>query len=374
MMKVLIVGGNGLIGGAIAKASADAGRDVYVVGRSTPADASSSMHFIQGNWYEDAFAADAVKDGFDVIVDALVFNEEQMRRTARIVDGHCKQLIYISTDSVYVHPASDLSEDQPICDENVKWKYGIDKRKAELYLQMHGGEYSFSWTIIRPTVTFGLTRIPVGFAGKRNTFDLCARMLADKPVIRFDDPKTKHAMCHDSIFGAAVDALFMNESAFGKAYHISDDEAYTYGEVFEAIEKALGCEGKFVFLPADVLKKDYPELYEDMIYDKNPEFTLDNSAIKSVCPDVSFHVELGYVIFKTVEALKKNKREGSEVSEYDLITDHLLLENPDGAGEYLSTLDEEYKGKIRRFVKMEKNNRARQRVRETLRSIKKRIV
>lgn len=374
MMKVLIVGGNGLIGGAIAKASADAGRDVYVVGRSTPADASSSMHFIQGNWYEDAFAADAVKDGFDVIVDALVFNEEQMRRTARIVDGHCKQLIYISTDSVYVHPASDLSEDQPICDENVKWKYGIDKRKAELYLQMHGGEYSFSWTIIRPTVTFGLTRIPVGFAGKRNTFDLCARMLADKPVIRFDDPKTKHAMCHDSIFGAAVDALFMNESAFGKAYHISDDEAYTYGEVFEAIEKALGCEGKFVFLPADVLKKDYPELYEDMIYDKNPEFTLDNSAIKSVCPDVSFHVKLGDVIFNTVEALKKNKREGSEVSEYDLITDHLLLENPDGAGEYLSTLDEEYKGKIRRFVKMEKNNRARQRVRETLRSIKKRIV
>lgn len=374
MMKVLIVGGNGLIGGAIAKASADAGRDVYVVGRSVPADASSKVHYIQGNWYEDAFAADAIKDGFDVIVDTLVFNEEQMRRTARIVDGHCKQLIYISTDSVYEHPASDLSEDQPICDENVKWKYGIDKRKAELYLQMHGGEYSFSWTIIRPTVTFGLTRIPVGFAGKRNTFDLCARMLADKPVIRFDDPKTKHAMCHDSIFGAAVDALFMNESAFGKAYHISDDEAYTYGEVFEAIEKALGCEGKFVFLPADVLKKDYPELYEDMIYDKNPEFTLDNSAIKSVCPDVSFHVELGDVIFKTVEALKKNKREGSDISEYDHITDHLLLENPDGAGEYLSTLDEEYKGKIRSFVKMEKNNRARQRVRETLRSIKKRIV
>ena len=165
-MKVLIVGGMGVIGGAITEAAVRAGHDVTVLSRRTPFGKwnAISARYIQGDWKDDDFAGNLVKNGFDVIVDTQIFNEQQMIRSLSIVDNHCKQFIYISTDSVYAHPSNNLSEDQDICMGDIKWDYGINKRKAELYLLSHSDDYSFSWTVIRPTLTFGDTRIPVGFS------------------------------------------------------------------------------------------------------------------------------------------------------------------------------------------------------------------
>ena len=73
-------------------------------------------------------------------------------------------------------------------------EYGIDKRKAELFLLENGEQYSFFWTGVRPTITFGETRIPVGYASKRKTYTLPERILNGKPIIRFDDPSTRHSV------------------------------------------------------------------------------------------------------------------------------------------------------------------------------------
>lgn len=375
-MKVLIVGGTGLIGGAVAKAAVNKGADVYVAGRSRSKDELPGVTFIRGDWFDDAFAKDTLKLKYDVVIDSLIFNEDHMRRTMSLIEGCCDQFIYISTDSVYKHPGTMVSESDPIDDGNVKWKYGADKRKAELYLQKHAHEYSYSWTVIRPTITFGDTRIPVGFAGKRNTYDLCRRIEQEKPVIRFDDPDTRHALCHTSVFGEAAVRVFGNKEAYGQFFHISDDDSYTYGQIFEVIEQILGKKGKYVFYPPDVLKKDYPDLYEEMIYDKNPEFTLDNTKIRSLCSEVPFNVGLKDAMLLTIENLRKNADEGSGESDYDLLTDRLLLLHPesDTAKEYVSGLTEEYKTRIEAYAKKEIRDRKRQKVIETLRRIKRGIM
>ncbi len=356
-MKLLIVGGNGLIGGSIARASADAGYEVSIVGTKVHDHDDANYTYYAGNWSDDSFALKVVSCcDYDVIVDCLIFDEYQMRRSAYICNGHCKHFIYISTDSVYEHPNRMLSEQQIINDKKVHWNYGINKRQAELYLSDHSENYSFNWTVIRPTITFGNTRIPVGFAGKRNTYNLCQRILDNKPVIRFDDPETKHSICHVSVFGAAVRELYLNEDSYGRYFHISDDISYTYGEVFASLEQILGKRGNYVYMPADALSKVDRGLYEDMIYDKNPEFTLDNSAIKRLCKSVSFHVDLTDVLKETVNHLALQKQSNDD--NYDLLTDYLLVKYNGTISnaecvplvrDYLSSMSDDYRKTVLKY-------------------------
>lgn len=374
-MKILVIGGMGIIGGAITEAAALKGYDVYVLSRRKLSEKWSKLGIkgIAGNWLNDSFAEKAVSEGYDVIVDTLVFDETRLMQSAKIVDGHCKHYIYISTDSVYPHPADNLSEDEDINIDEVYWDYGINKLKAERCLYENGGNYRFNWTCIRPTITFGDTRIPVGYSSKRGTYTLADRIINGKPIIRFDNPNTRHAICHASIFGKAVVGLFLNEKSFGQSYHISDDHAYTYDEIFRAIENILGVKGIYVYVSTDKIKKYSKSLYEEMIYDKNPNFTLDNNKIKSIVPNENYHVDIQLVMADILENLKNSHNIDNE---YNYITDNLLIEqsreqNNDHVNRqlesYLTSLDDQYLKELLWF----KRRRQLSRLLEPLRMVKR---
>ena len=106
-MKVLIIGGMGVIGGAITTAASKHGHDITVVSRR---ELTSEWNLpgvcgISGNWKDKDFASNVVKEVFDVIVDTQVFDVKQIIRSMDIVNGHCKQYIYISTDACCVFDA-----------------------------------------------------------------------------------------------------------------------------------------------------------------------------------------------------------------------------------------------------------------------------
>ena len=328
-MKILIIGGMGVIGGAITEAAVNAEYQVVVLSRRAPFGKWNyiSARYIQGDWKDENFAENIVKEGFDVIVDTQIFDEQQMARSLNIVNGHCKQFIYISTDSVYARPNDNLSEDQEIQMTDIKWEYGVRKRKAELYLLSCGNKYSFDWTVIRPTLTFGDTRIPVGFSSSRGTYTLIDRIANKKPGIRFDDGKSRHSLCHSSIFGNALIKLFLNEKSYGRFYHIADDCDYSYDDIFDVIENIVGEKGIYVFLDARSVKKYNSYVYEEMVFDKNPEFTLDNKNIKAICPTVHFHVELEEVMKETITNLLEIRKDVGDDLEYNMLTDILLLKN-----------------------------------------------
>ena len=355
-MRVVIIGDRGLIGGAISEAAALRGMEVYVISRRklTEKWIRLNVHGIQGDWKDDVFAGKAVEGFYDVIVDALVYNQEQLIRSLDLCRGHCTQYVYISTDSVYEHPADDIDEGTEINLNKLKWAYGYHKRKAELYLLSGNFDSDFHWTIIRPTITFGDSRIPVGYACRRHTYTLCNRILEGKPLVRFDEPNSRHAICHVSTFGNAAVGLFLNDRAYGQSYHISDNQSYTYGEIFEAIEQVLGTKGKYVYVPTERLKKYSRSGYEEMIYDKNPTFTLDNNKIKAVSPDADYHVSLIEMMRSTISCLKL----GGVDRDYDLITDTILLKSGDlivDVGErqivdcYIGGLSKEYVAMLNRY-------------------------
>lgn len=352
-MKILITGGTGIIGGAVAKAASGKGADVHIIHRQAPTGKWKEINavHITGDWFDDDFAKSVVSQGFDVIIDTLIFDEKHMKRSADIVNGHCKQFIFISTDSVYPHPGDNVTEDSDNTG-NVKWTYGLNKFKAEQYLKEHSSGYGFEWTVVRPTITFGETRIPVGFQARRNTYNLIDRLIKGKPVLRFDDPDSRHALCHDIVFGNAVSGLLLNERSYGQCYHISDDKAYTYGEIFSVIENILEVKGKYVHLSPETLRR-YTPFYEDMIYDKDPEFTLDNKKIRSVCPDVNFGCDMSQALSATIRHLEEQKDISVQDPEYDLLTDLILYKNAGSSDEevraYVNGFTDEYVRRLKCF-------------------------
>ena len=175
-------------------------------------------------------------------------------------------------------------------------------------------------------------------------------------LLRFDDANSRHSVCHTSIFGNAAIGLFLNEKAYGQFFHIFDDHAFTYDEVYSAIERVLGTKGIYVKVPTECVKKYNRLVFEEMVYDKNPDFVLDNSKIKSVAPDVNYHADIETVMRSTLIYIE-NHSIGDD-DEYNLITDNILLDQFDNIEDksikkkiqqYISTIPKEYKIELRKF-------------------------
>lgn len=110
-----------------------------------------------------------------------------------------------------------------------------------------------------------------------------------------------------------------------------------------------------------------------MIYDKNPNFTLDNNKIKSIVPNENYHVDIQLVMADILENLKNSHNIDNE---YNYITDNLLIEqsreqNNDHVNRqlesYLTSLDDQYLKELLWF----KRRRQLSRLLEPLRMVKR---
>ncbi len=350
----------GIVGGAVTCAAEQSGYDVYLVSRNPLKDKYTNLKVkhICGDWHDEKIAKKIMSSDYDIVIDSLIFNVEQLTRDINLIDGHCKQFIYISSDAVYNHPGHDVSEDNAINLDNLKWKYGLDKRLSEMYLEQNTHKYSFSWTVIRPTVTFGETRIPIGFSSRQNEWGLVSRIIKKKPIVMFDEEGSRHPICHVSTFGQAAIKLFLNESAYNNYYHISDDANYTYDQILNVVGEIVGEKPILVRVPVDKIRKLNIYKYDEMVYDKNPEFVLDNSKIKTLVDAPIFNIDLKNCLCETIKYLKDNSKNDRGDEEFELISDLLLLKykrynleqkERNIVKQYISKLSLKYKLKILLF-------------------------
>lgn len=374
LMKVLIIGGMGIIGSAITEASCKKGYDVYILSRRPLSKCFIELGVkgVQGDWKNDEFVSILLSERFDVIVDTLIFTSDDLKRDLKLANNKCTQFIFISTDAVYNHPGFMVTEETNIELTYLKWGYGHNKRKAELEILKHCNDYSFYWTIIRPTMTYGDRRIPVGFGSRKNEWTLIKRITESKPVLIFDNG-CLHAMCHSTTFGNAVANLFLNNKAYGEFVHISDDKPVRYEDVYQYIAEFFNTLPIVIKANTEVLKSLSPAKYIEMVFDKNPEFTLDNKKIKYLSPDVNYNVDLRKAIESEVCFLRDNLSSMQEDKEYNMLTDTILLSYKKmqlselqykQVEKYVSSLSQAYKTTLKKY-------RLRCKIKETVRPIYK---
>lgn len=283
-MKILFIGGTGVISTSCSALCIERDFELYLLNRGTsfrkpPSNAKILTADINDiNSVRNAIA----NHQFDSVVDWIAFNKNDVKRDYELLKGKTKQYIFISSASAYHKPPVKLpiTEDVPLV--NPFWKYSQAKIDCENYLMNKFNGENFPVTICRPSHTYDKTKpaLRMGYL----TFH---RMKNGKKTIIHGDGNTLWTLTHTKDFAKGFIELLGNPNTIGEAYHITSDKTITWNQIAEVLANKSGYELNPIHIPIDFIAqhdKDWgAELYGDKAYDTY----FDNSKIKSIVPDFS---------------------------------------------------------------------------------------
>ena len=160
-LKVLFIGGSGVISSACSQLAVDRGVDLYLLNRGTTARAVPAEATVLRCDIRDVESTrDALGDHtFDAVVDWVAYTPEHVRTDLDTFRGRTGQYIFISSASAYQTPPARLPvlESTPL--RNPFWQYSRDKIACEDLLVAAYREDGFPVTIVRPSHTYDQTSV-----------------------------------------------------------------------------------------------------------------------------------------------------------------------------------------------------------------------
>jgi nucleoside-diphosphate-sugar epimerase len=282
-LKVLFIGGTGVISSACAREAVTGDHDVelYVLNRGQSARGlPDGVTELRGDIREPESVRKAVAGlEFDSVVDFVAFTTGHVRANLDRFRGRTGQYVFISTASAYQTPPSRLpvTESTPL--RNPYWQYSRDKIACEDLLVAEYRDNGFPATIVRPSHTYDATKTVLS-----GGWTSLARMLAGKPVIVHGDGASLWTVTHNTDFARAFVPLLGHSRTLGEAFHITSDDVLTWDQIAYALGAALGVTPRLVHVPSDVINAHDPEWGAGLLGDKAHSMVFDNSKVKSVVP------------------------------------------------------------------------------------------
>lgn len=282
-MKVLFIGGTGIISSACSELAIKKGIELYHLNRGK----SNNIRKIDGvkNIYADIRnfneAREAIKDySFDVVVEWIAFDIEHIENDIKLFSGKTKQYIFISSASIYQTPPQNLpiTEETPL--ENPIWEYSQNKIACEEVLRKAYRENGFPYTIVRPSHTYDKTLVPI-----EGGYTVLDRMKKGLPVVIHGDGSSIWALTHHKDFAKGLVGLLGNEKAINEAFHITSNELLTWETIFRILAKELGVEPKLVYVPSKVIAEYDKRIGDSLLGDKTHSMIFNNSKIKAFVPE-----------------------------------------------------------------------------------------
>jgi nucleoside-diphosphate-sugar epimerase len=255
-MKVLIVGGTGLISTAITR---------YLLGRKAdvtlynwddfPTEFDGKVKKVTGDRRRHAeFERTAAGlGGFDCVIDMICFLHQDAESDIRAFAGKTKQFIFCSTTDVYTKPAPAFpiredTERKPL----KEFPYAWEKAECErLFWEAHA-RGDFKLTVLRPSATYGEGRGLVDpFRSEPFYFD---RIRKGLPLIVHGDGTSLWTSTHRDDVGTAFAGAAGNPVAYGKGYNAMGDHTVTWNQYWQQACEAMGCRTPpLVHIPTEVL-------------------------------------------------------------------------------------------------------------------------
>ena len=284
-MKVLIIGGTGLISTAITRCLIERGDDVTLYNRGqTDAVIPEGYNTITGNRKDYAtFEAQMAEAGyFDAVIDMIGFGPADVESAIRAFRGNIGQFICCSTVDVYTKPARrypirEDAERQPM----PSFPYAYNKAKCERLLEEAHEHGDFPVTIIRPAHTYGEGRGLIHSFGLGGAYYF-NRIRYGKPIITHGDGSSLWAACHRDDVGHAFAEAVGNAKAFGKGYHTASEEPMTWNQYHQTVAQAMNApEPDLIHIPTDFLFEIAPKEAEWCKENFQYNNIFDNAAAKA---------------------------------------------------------------------------------------------
>jgi len=300
-MKVLFIGGTGLISSACTRLAAERGIDLFILNRGSDPDRARGATTIEVDVHDEAATARALAGHrFDSVVDWIAFTPEDVERDIRLFGGRTGQFVFISSASAYQKPPVDwiVREDTPLA--NPYWDYSRNKIACEERLMRAYRENGFPVTIVRPSLTYGNTNAPLIVNSWERPYTAIARMRAGKKVIVPGDGTSLWTITHNTDFAVGFVGLLGRADAIGHAFTITGDEVLTWDQIYRQTAAAAGVEPKIVHIASDFITVCLPEWTGTLTGDKSQSAVFDNSKIRRFVPDFATRTRFADGIRRTI--------------------------------------------------------------------------
>jgi nucleoside-diphosphate-sugar epimerase len=293
-MKVLYIGGTGLISSACSELALKRGMDLTILNRSrsTKYSPPAGARLLTGDVHGSTAAlVDLLRhEHFDVVVDWIAFTLEDIERDLELFSGNTGQFVFISSASAYQKPPEHylITEESPL--ENPFWDYSRNKIACEERLMRAYRQNGFPVTIIRPSLTYGPSQIPLCGASWQHPYTVIDRMKRGQKIIIPGDGTSLWTLTWNGDFAKGLVGLFGQPAAAGEAFHITSDEVLCWNQIYREAGRALGVDLNVAHISSDLIAAYNPGAVGDLIGDKNNSSVFDNRKIKRFVPDFKCEV------------------------------------------------------------------------------------
>jgi nucleoside-diphosphate-sugar epimerase len=282
-LKVLFIGGTGIISSACSRRAVEVGIDLTVLNRGTTTRRAlpDGVRVVQADVREPASVRAALgTEAFDVVADFIAFTPQHVQTDIDIFAGRIGQYVFISSASVYQKPVGRLPivESTPL--RNPYWQYSRDKIACEDLLVSAYRSFGFPATIVRPSHTYDETHVPC--MGGWTDID---RMRRGLPVVVQGDGTSLWVMTHHDDFAKAFVGLLGHPQAIGDSFQITSDEWLTWNQIYHLMGAAAGVEPVLLHIASDTIAAFDPELGASLLGDRANSVIFDNTKVKSLVHD-----------------------------------------------------------------------------------------
>jgi nucleoside-diphosphate-sugar epimerase len=281
-MRVLFIGGTGIISSACTQLALESGIELTLLNRGRSERPVPPGAEVVNADIRDPGSVQAALGSrtFDAVVDWIAFTTQHIDVDLELFRGKTGQFVFISSASAYQTPPSTLPVTESTVLDNPFWGYSRNKIACEERLIRAYREEKFPCTLVRPSHTYDRTLLPMD-----GGYTVVHRMRQGKKVLVPGDGTSLWVLTHHKDFAKGFVPLLGNNRAIGEAYHITSDEWLTWNQIFDLVADAAGTRAEKVHVPSDVIARLDPDWGAGLLGDKANSMVFDNSKIKRLVPD-----------------------------------------------------------------------------------------
>lgn len=285
----LLLGGTGVISTGLMELLRASHLDVTCITRGSHSLPASVEHLLCDVHDEQAMANLLEGRRFDVVVDFLTFSPQQAQARVKLFQGKCSRYVFISTAMTYQNPPQTLFLSEKCPQSNPYSEYAQQKILCEAVFRSALRTSGFPLTIIRPSCTYGDTRIPYVFFPTPASWTLLTRLRAGKALLVPGDGSVFWTITHASDVARGIVALMGNPDTLGEDFHLTQDENMTWDAFARVIAKEAGAPAPtLVHVSTDMLIREKPELKADLLGGKSFTNVFDNTKLRQFVPGFRF--------------------------------------------------------------------------------------
>ncbi len=328
-MKVLFIGGTGLISSACVELALARGHEVFLLNRglSPKYPLPKGARLLKGDVRDGARAVSLAVDGlrFHAVVDFIAFTDRDVERDLEVFRNSTDQFVLISSASAYRKPPDHylITERTPL--ENPFWAYSRGKIAAEARLMQAFRDEGFPATIVRPSLTYGLTQIPFCVGSWEHPWTVIDRMLGGRKVVVPGDGSSLWVVTWNADFAVGLLGLLGQAASIGEAYQITSDEVLTWDEIYLEAYAALGIPPNIVHVASELIAAYWPHALGSLMGDKMHSVVFDNSKIKQLVPEFGCRVMWAEGLRRALDWHRARPQFQTIDREFDRLMDEIVV-------------------------------------------------